>query len=173
MYWATIPIKDPKTLEESWEWHCFLLPHEWVAKIGERPGFAEACKATVGTKLHSTFLIQCLQAGLPAEGTVPLGLHGDAVPVLGTIRKQSLDFITVNLPGCDRWPERVPFTVLQGKYNLGQKTRDEIWKIFLWSLNILKTGNFPDCRHDGSHWLKSDKKKIARREKLACKRHFM
>ena len=159
VYWATIPIKDPKTLEESWEWHCFLLPHEWVAKIGERPGFAEACKATVGTKLHSTFLIQCLQAGLPAEGTVPLGLHGDAVPVLGTIRKQSLDFITVNLPGCHRWPERVPFTVLQGKYNLGQKTRDEIWKIFLWSLNILKTGNFPDCRHDGSHWLKSDKKR--------------
>ena len=83
MYGTKIPIKDPKTLDETWEWHCFRLPHEWVAKMGQQPGFAEACQATVGTKLHSTFLLQCLKAGLPAGGTVPLGLRGDAVPVFG------------------------------------------------------------------------------------------
>ena len=151
MYWTKIPIKD---LEETWEWHCFLLPHEWVAKMGGKPGFAEACKATVGTKLHSTFLLQCRRLASRRHSATRLAWR--CTPSFGYNQEAIFGII---LAGCQSWPEKMPFTVLQGKYNLGQKTRDEIWKIFLWSSNILKTGNFPSCRHDGSHWLKSDKKR--------------
>jgi hypothetical protein len=37
--------------------------------------------------LFQTFHSLCASFGLPENGTVPFGLHGDAVPVLGTVRK--------------------------------------------------------------------------------------
>ena len=33
------------------------------------------------------------------ELVLPFALHGDGVPVQGTIRQEGLDFLTVNLPG--------------------------------------------------------------------------
>ena len=40
----------------------------------------------------------CADCGEPAQGVVPLGIHGDGVPVLqGRMNQSSLDFITVNL----------------------------------------------------------------------------
>ena len=40
----------------------------------------------------------CADCGEPAQGMVPLGIHGDGVPVLqGRMNQSSLDFITVNL----------------------------------------------------------------------------
>ena len=151
VYWCKIPEWDPKALQEVWTWHCFFLPHEWVSAMVEQPGAVAACKPKAGSQLQRTFLEQCLQTGLPVEGTVPFGLHGDAVPVLGTIRKTSLDFITLNLPSCEAFQDRVPFTVIQTKYVHGQNTKDEIW-----SLDCLKSGKFPTKRHDGTPWLPSD-----------------
>ena len=51
-------------------------------------------KAGVCTKLAQC----CADCGEPAQGMVPLGIHGDGVPVLqGRMNQSSLDFITVNL----------------------------------------------------------------------------
>ena len=49
--------------------------------------------------------------------------------------------------------------------DFGANTKDEIWKIFMWSATCLKNGQYPDKRHDGSAWLKSDKQ---RRQMQGC-----
>ena len=163
-YWAKIPMKDPKTNQKKDMWHCFLLPHEWLACLWQDPRAQSACMPRPGSKLEHALHQLCPCLGLPVEGIIPFGLHGDAVPVLGTIRKTSLEFITVNLPAF-HWKERVPFTVIQSKWIFGQDTKDEIWKIFMWSATCLKNGQYPDKRHDGSAWLKSDKQ---RRQMQGC-----
>ena len=110
----------------------------------------------------------CAFLNLPVTGTIPFGVHGDAVPVLGIIRKASLDFITVNLPSCYSWTDRVPFTTIQTKY-VQQETKDEIWRILMWSASCLKNGKFPECRHDGSAWIASDKERAKLQGDLPAK----
>ena len=106
-YWAKIPMKDPKTNQKKDMWHCFLLPHEWLASLWQDPAAQSACMPRQGSKLEHALHQLCPCLGLPVEDIIPFGLHGDAVPVLGTIRKASLEFITVNLPAF-HWKERVP-----------------------------------------------------------------
>ena len=118
-----IPIKEGNTRVEVW--YPFLLPHEWIGNFLLQPNALHACLPNANTKLFQTFHSLCASFGLPANGTVPFGLHGDAVPVLGTIRKASMDFITINLPACT-WHERVPFTVFQSKDSYEQETKDAI-----------------------------------------------
>ena len=36
-YWAKIPMRDPKTNQKKDMWHCFLLPHEWLASLWQDP----------------------------------------------------------------------------------------------------------------------------------------
>ena len=48
---------------------------------------------------------------------MPLGFHGDGVPVEGTMRQESLEFLTMNMPGRKTHAAlRIPFTVFQGKF---------------------------------------------------------
>lgn len=42
-YWAKIPMKDPKTNQKKDMWHCFLLPHEWLASLWQDPRAQSAC----------------------------------------------------------------------------------------------------------------------------------
>lgn len=171
IYWAKIPMKNPATNQKEDIWHPFLLPHEWLASVWQCPDTQKACQPKEGSKLKCTLTSLCASFSLPVKGTIPFGLHGDAVPVLGTIRKTSLDFITTNLPSYS-WKERVPFTVIQSKWRHGQDTRDAIWQVFMWSATCLQQGKYPKCRHDGSPWLPSDKQRSTMLEKLACKRHL-
>ena len=79
--------------------------------------------------------------------------------MLGTIRKASLDFITINVPFCKPSDDRVPFTMIQSKYLWEQEAKDEIWKVLLWCLACLKKGKYPCVRHDGTMFGPSDSKR--------------
>ena len=103
-------------------------------------------------------MLQTLGVPWPGTGHVPLGIHGDGVPFRGVFRKQSLDFITINLPSSSLLPNlRIPFTVLNTKFHAGYQTKEAILKILLWSLDALKEGKYPSKRHDGTAWLASDR----------------
>jgi hypothetical protein len=53
------------------------------------------------------------------------------MPIQGTIRKKSLDFMTINLPGSKLHRDlRIPFTVLQTKFHSTAKPRKQFWKSF-------------------------------------------
>ncbi|CAE6911750.1 unnamed protein product [Symbiodinium sp. CCMP2592] len=99
--------------------------------------------------------------GWGEEAVIPFALHGDGVPVQGTMRKEGLDFLTINLPAAQDAKHRspVPFTLLQNDFHWEYETKDSILKVLLWSMQCLKEGKFPSCRHDGSPWLKSDKQR--------------
>lgn len=159
LYWAKVPLRDPKTNKRIESWYPFLLPHEWLPSLLSSADAAQACKPKAGSKLCHALSHICAMLGLPVEGTIAIGLHGDGVPVLGTIRKASLDFITINVPFCKAFDERVPFTVIQSKYIWEQETKDEIWKVLLWSLACLKKGKYPSVRHDGTKFGPSDSKR--------------
>ena len=77
-------------------WHPFCLPHEWLAMyMHDRQAILEAQPAP-GSKVGKALAEICNNlfgtTGWPAEGLVPIGFHGDVVPIQGTIRKESLDF---------------------------------------------------------------------------------
>ena len=55
------------------------------SKVGK--ALAEICRNLFGS------------TGWTAESLFPIGFHGNGVPIQGTIRKESLDFMAINLPG--------------------------------------------------------------------------
>jgi hypothetical protein len=78
---------------------------------------------------------------------MPLGFHADGVPVQGTMRQESLDFLTINMPTNKQHKDfRVPFTVIQAAFHFNYETKRAILDVLLWSLGCLKKGKYPTCR---------------------------
>ena len=161
-YWAQIPMKNLFTNQMEMRWHSFCLPHEWLASyMADRKAILESQPAKE-TKIWRAMSHICLSLFgtecWPEEGLFPIGFHGDGVPIQGTMREESLDFLTIGLPGSKLYQDlKVPFTVLQSKFHFEYSTKKAILDILLWSLDHLKKGTFPEARHDGSPWLISDK----------------
>ena len=158
LYWAQIRVKSLKDNGTHKLWHPFLLPHEWIAKYCYDPLSSNDLKPLPSSK-HAVHISQvCQQSGMPEEGIIPVGLHGDGVPIQGTLNEQSLECFTVNLP-CSKSnsDKRVPFTVIQKKYVVAEDTFDDIMEVFCWSMKCLADGQYPSCRHDGQPWIQSDK----------------
>lgn len=174
IYWAKIPMKNRKTNQVVSMWHAFQLPHEWLGKYMADQRAIEAAQPAQGSKTWQalTKIGLLLSAQHPnefwASGTyIALGFHGDGVPVQGTIREESLDFLTINLPAMEGGAGlRVPFTVFQSKFHWEYKTKAAILEVLLWSFDCLKQGRYPTRRHDGSPWLKSDKTRAKLKGKL-------
>ena len=166
LYWCKTPMKNKKANTMVMVWHCFQLPHEWLGKYMASPGALQVCQPKNGSKCWASMQHICSQLGLPIaenawpeQGLFPFGVHGDGVPVQSAIRKQGLDYFTVNLPCCPIDNFRVPFTAIQSKYHWEYKTKEAIWNVFMWSMDCLKRGQYPRCRHDGSKWIGPDNKR--------------
>eukprot|EP00439_Symbiodinium_sp_Y106_P078212 s618_g17.t1 len=121
----------------------------------------DECQPAQGSKTWVAAKEIKQKLGWGDEAVIPFALHGDGVPVQGTMRKEGLDFLTINLPAAQDAKHRspVPFTLLQNDSHWEYDTKDSILKVLLWSMQCLKEGKFPSCRHDGSPWLKSDKQR--------------
>ena len=153
-YWVQIPIKSKKTNRRVLSWHPFILPHEWMAELFADPEGLEGSKHGVA--------LACIKRELQMEeAVIPFAVHGDGVPVQGTMRKEGLDFLTVNLPSArsEQLNMPIPFTLLQSDFHWEYETKESILQVLLWSMACLKEGTFPATRHDGSPWLKPDKKR--------------
>ena len=93
----------------------------------------------------------------PLGGMLPLGLHGDGVPVPGRMNQSSLDFWSVNLVASQKFGHiRIPICCLDARM-ICWTTIEKNCQVFLWTFQCLAEGKFPTGRHDGSAWLKSDK----------------
>ena len=77
-------MKNPKDNKTFYAWHPFLLPHEWLARLWQIPGALDACRPKQGSKVLDALQNVCAFLNLPVTGIIPFGVHGDAVPVLGT-----------------------------------------------------------------------------------------
>lgn len=177
LYWAQVPIKCKKTNAKILVEYPFQLPHEWIGKYMQDDRAVLRAQPAKGSKVHNVMVKQRLRlsASHPMEGwmtepCLPLGFHGDGVPVQGTMRQESLDFLTLNMPcSKDNKDLRVPFTVLQTAFHFEYETKAAILNILLWSLDCLKQGRYPTCRHDGSPWGPKDKARSGLQGRLPAK----
>ena len=137
----------------------FLLPHETLSDYMHRPGAKEEAMPEIGAYRSQNL----------ARGTmVPIGNHGDGVPVPGRMNQSTLDFWTLNLPCSEAFRgERIPITCLEAKYNAGQETVAAMCAVMAWSLKKLAEGQYPCTRHDGTPF---HPKKEKARNGLAGKR---
>ena len=150
LYWANIPLKNPKTQEISPKPLPFLLPHEWLEGYLMQPGAWQDCMPERGSMLATKLAQCCADCGEPAQGMVPLGIHGDGVPVQGRMNQSSLDFITVNLLASRHSQLRVPLTCVDAKFIAGPETTQATLEVLAWSLQHLVLGMQPALRHDGA-----------------------
>ena len=164
LYWAEVPMANLKTGAEKMVSLPFLLPHEWLPLYCKQRG-AIADLDTDDPALVET--LATLGRQLQAPFLVGLGLHGDGVPIGGTLCDDSLDCFNVNMATSKKFAGvRVPFTCAQLKH-IAPTTFDAIVEVFCWSMECLAVGRKPTARHDGSPWLASDAKRAISPEQ-AC-----
>ena len=97
LYWAKIPCKNRSSKEVEEIDFPFLLPHEWVSDYMQQAGAMEEAMPEPGS-VQSQELARMRKAwGCPEGSMVPLGLHGDGVPVQGRMNQSTVNFFTVNL----------------------------------------------------------------------------
>ena len=150
LYWADIPMQNPRPKEVACGRLPFLLPHEWVAAYLQQAGAWEEGKPEVGSSLAKTVEEVCAAWKRQPWSMFPLGLRGDGVPVQGNLRRSTVDFLTINLPGSQKnAAKRVPVTCLETKYSAGQTTTQAILEVLAWSLKQLGKAEYPKLRHDG------------------------
>ena len=125
----------------------------------------------IGT-YRSQKLAEACQAWHQPPGTmVPIGIHGDGVPVQGRMNQSTLDFWTLNPCSEAIRGERIPITCLEAKYNAGQETVAAMCPVMAWSLKKLGEGQYPCTRHDGTpfHPQKRESQKWLGWNKDVCK----
>ena len=161
LYWAAVPLKQPRTKEVVQQQVPFLLPHEWLADYFLQPGAVEealpAQNSPLGQELQRVKEAWDIKRE-PEEGSepeqgrpmVPLGMHGDGVPVQGRMNQSTCDFITINLPASNAFQaKRVPITCVESRFVAGAGTIEAVQQLIAWSLQSLGEGRYPGCRHDG------------------------
>ena len=157
LYWAEIPMKDVKSGGKKMTWMPFLLPHEWVSQYCKQLGAFADLVENDDEELQERLLKLAKELGAPA--LVALGLHGDGVPIGGTMSPDSLDVFNLTLITSSQHSGlRVPLVCTQLKHT-HKETFDAIVQVLCWSLRCLATGTKPSARHDGSAWLPSDKRR--------------
>ena len=162
VYWAQVRCKHVKTQATELQWIAIHLPHEIVHVI-QRLSVIEKLLETDGMDpLTREHLLDCeQQAQCKLLG---LGLWADGTPC-NWDRTETVETLCLNFPGLtgEHKTLRIPITALCSK-NVCDDTWHDIGEIVKWSLQILATGEWPTCRHDGSAWRKSDCKRVKARQ---------
>ena len=130
----------------------FLLPHEVLGQYMATPGVEPelpALESWLGRRLASV----CSAWGEPAQDMLPVALHGDGVPAQGRMNQTTLDFLTWNMPSCQRHASlRIPICCLDAKWNAGEATIGAIWTVVAWSFRALGMGQYPGALRDDTPW---------------------
>jgi hypothetical protein len=159
VYWAEVRCLDPKTQEVKPRWLAIRPLHEIVHVLGKH-GIRSKLMEREGmdplTREHLEFCDG--EAGCELLG---LGIWTDGTPC-NWDRSESIETLCVSLPGLTgEWKNlRVPITAIPKKY-CTQETWDDVFAVVKWCLQILATGVWPTCRHDGAPWRASDTKRKA------------
>ena len=165
LYWAKIPCKN-RSNKQVEEIDCpFLLPHEWVSDYMYQAGAMEEAMPEPGSVQSQELARMCKAWGCPEGSMVPLGLHGDGVPVQGRMHQSTVNFFTVNLLCSEKHKaKRMPVCCIDYRYEAGPETMKAMSEVIRWSLSKLGEGVFPHERHDGQPFhesLDKARKKLA------------
>ena len=169
LYWADVPIWDPKRNQKLVAKLPFLLPHEWLGDYLLQDGAFEEGLPQAGSWQAQALKEVCNAWGEPEEGMFPIGMHGDGVPVQGRMNQSTLDYFTINFPCSQTWQqERFLITCIETRWALGFETSQAIQKVIAWSLSCLGKGQWPAEGHDGKPLDKWRKTRAGKSLKKAC-----
>ena len=131
-----------------------LLPHEVVDKLC----FFGDMNVIMGQSGFDAVTARHVRNASAQLGETPLGvgLWQDGVPCYWD-RSISCEILSLFLPGLDREHRsfRCPLAALLNTH-VGPNTFHDIFEVMRWSLALLARKEWPDRRHDGGEWLKSD-----------------
>lgn len=150
VYHAKVRVFDTKEQKETTQTLAMILPHEIIWALAQHNrtedllddhGMSATCKSHLATMCSKFQVSSALAAGIWIDG-VPCNWD----------RSQSLECITLNLPGLRDGTGRlrIPIAVINKRFLLKEKTFDDILSVVAWSFQWLSQGKFPPRRHDGS-----------------------
>ena len=150
LYWADVPVKNLKKPEETKTVKLpFLLPREWIPQYVKLPDAWDDVQ-NLDPWLRERRAEVAGQLQVSPEKLVPIGLHGDGVPIGGNMNEDSLDVFNINLVSSTSHSAlRVPFTCIQLRH-LADDSFQAIVAVFCWSMRCLAAGCHPVTRHDGT-----------------------
>jgi len=153
-YWAQVRCFDPKTQKEVLDWLAVQLLHEYITVL-KRSGIVRKLLEVEGLDPPTLEHLREAEAQCQ-EKLIALGIWGDGAPC-NWDRSESIDVITMSLPGLtgEHAHLRLPITSLANK-NVSEHTWHDVFTVVKWSMEVLATGIWPTCRHDGSPWRKAD-----------------
>lgn len=148
LYWAEVPFADLKTGKIIRRKMPFLLPHEWLPLYMRHEGARDDLSPQEeSVRAHLQKMAAQLRVDL--DELVGLGLHGDGVPINGTMNEDSLEVFNLNMTTSRLHKGmRIPFTMVQLKHCVPDETFEAITDVLVWSMRCLATGQKPQLRHD-------------------------
>ena len=161
-YIAKIRVWDPKKKRLVRADCAIMLPHELIYSLLAFNDPETLC-STEGLAHTSKLHMDKCKVLLGSNLVVPVSLWGDGVPC-NWDRTESIEVLTLAIPGLST-NCRLPLFGCSKKFMIQHQTWDDVFAILSWSFQALATGTFPDRRHDGTAWQKTD----TRRSKMGKK----
>ncbi len=149
LYWIRAPFLDPKTKEEVWWRLPLLLPHEILSAIVTKGTTIEVLSSLENMAESSRRHVLAHRLSLGDPCLVGIGLWLDGVPFAGHGRSESLEVLTMCLPGLAEKTRdlRIPLAAYPKQFQIGCKTWDTIFSVLVWSMEALLAGRWPLARH--------------------------
>ena len=154
-YYGPIPIHDHKTNKTTVIDVPMILPHEVLAQmaIGRLADLVDTSSMPADNPITPSITAFCNRTTIDPRRVVAVGFHGDGVPHQANHTIQVFSWNIATKPDSDRvlfgCMPTLHFCACGCK---GAHTNDAFLKIFAWSMQILASGQFPECRHDGTKW---------------------
>ena len=170
-YWFHAPVFDKKTKVRSEALIPCILPHELIdAVLNASPKSTDSVFPGEGYAEHMIPIVKEVADawGLQWADLVPIGLHGDGTPMAAKMR-DSLEQLSWNFCALPHGKKYLFFGLPRSMFD-GRKTWDAAFTVWSWSMQHCAVGKFPQQRHDGMLWKKTDKARAAKAgAKLAAK----
>ena len=158
-YMVTIPIWNTNTGSKEYVDWPVLLPHEMLGYLVDSGSCTIQDMADMDGRDDITIKDRkatfCTAHGLRSSTCIPLGFHGDGVPMQkGTHNQQTTEVYSWNLL-CDKDGKRYLYTNIHKKFMCdcgcrGRCTLDPLLEVFAWSMQVLLGGRHPSVSHDGT-----------------------
>lgn len=158
-YFFNCRVLNRRNLEEYTAAVPMLLPLEILEVLWEL-GVPSALLKEDNLDSDSKSHMRWMREQLSVDQLLGFGIHGDGVPC-NYDRTESVVMISINLPGVSgrNGRMRIPLVVLPD-HAISGNTYDDIMEVFAWSMRHLLIGSRPTCRHDGSPWKTSDRRRL-------------
>ena len=159
-YYFDCRVRDRKTDKEYVTEIPIHLPTEILEALWDL-GVTEVLLSEDNLDTQTKTHMDWMKDKLPDDGK-PLwgwGMHGDGIPC-NYDRTESVIMISLNLPGLSgrNGRLRIPLVILPD-FACSKGTFDDINEVLAWAMRHALAGSRPVCRHDGSPWKSSDRKR--------------